>query len=75
MEGYGPSAGDPRKLGMILAGNDAVALDSYITHLLGRDPLEIPTNRIAYEQALGEADIEKIEVLGEAPVIDDFMAT
>lgn len=72
MEGYGPSAGDPRKLGIILAGNDGVALDSYISHLLGRDPLKIPTNRIAHQQGLGEADIGKIEVLGDVPVIDNF---
>ena len=34
--------------------------------------MKIPTNRIAYEQGLGEANIEKIKVLGEAPVIENF---
>ncbi len=72
MEGSGPSSGDPTQLGMILAGTDGVALDSYITHILGRDPLKIPTNRIAYEQGFGEADLENIKVLGEAPVIENF---
>jgi uncharacterized protein (DUF362 family)/NAD-dependent dihydropyrimidine dehydrogenase PreA subunit len=72
MEGSGPSSGDPRKLGMILAAEDAVALDSFITHTLGRDSLEIPTTRIAYEQGLGEVNIGKIEVLGEVPVIHNF---
>jgi uncharacterized protein (DUF362 family)/NAD-dependent dihydropyrimidine dehydrogenase PreA subunit len=72
MEGNGPSSGDPRKLGMILAGTDGVALDSFITHILGRDPLSISTNRIAYNQGLGEADIEKITVIGEVPLIDNF---
>ncbi len=72
MEGSGPSSGDPRKLGMILAGTDGVALDSLITHTLGRDPLEIPTNRIAYQQGLGQADIKKIKVLGKTPTIDNF---
>ncbi|MBI5458777.1 DUF362 domain-containing protein [Methanobacterium sp.] len=72
MEGSGPSAGDPRKLGMILAGTDGVALDSFITHTLGRNPLEVPTNSIAYEQGLGESDIKMINVIGEAPVVDNF---
>jgi uncharacterized protein (DUF362 family)/NAD-dependent dihydropyrimidine dehydrogenase PreA subunit len=72
MEGSGPSSGDPRELGMILAGTDGVALDSFITHTLGRDPLEIPTNSIAYQQGLGEVDVKKIKVLGETPIIDNF---
>jgi uncharacterized protein (DUF362 family)/Pyruvate/2-oxoacid:ferredoxin oxidoreductase delta subunit len=72
MEGAGPSSGDPRELGMILAGNDGVALDSYICYLLGRNPMEIPTNRIAYDKGLGEAEIDKIEVIGEPPLIENF---
>jgi uncharacterized protein (DUF362 family)/NAD-dependent dihydropyrimidine dehydrogenase PreA subunit len=72
MEGSGPSSGDPRELGMILAGEDGVALDSFICETLGRNPLKIPTNRIAYEQGLGEADLEKIQVLGDIPVIENF---
>lgn len=72
MEGSGPSSGDPRQLGMILAGTDGVAIDSFITYALGRNPLSIPTNRIAYHQGLGEANIENIEVLGEFPVIENF---
>ena len=39
MEGNGPSAGDTRDLGMILAGKDGVAMDSLICHILGRAPL------------------------------------
>ena len=72
MEGSGPSSGDPRKLGMILAGTDGVALDSFIIHTLGRNPLEVPTNSIAYEQGLGEADLKMINVIGKAPVVDNF---
>jgi ferredoxin len=34
--------------------------------------MEIPTNRIAYEQGLGEVNIGKIEVLGEVPTINNF---
>lgn len=72
MEGNGPSAGDPRDLGMILAGEDGVAMDSLICHILGREPLQIPINRFAGEQGLGETDINKIKVVGDIPDIKDF---
>ncbi|MGI6465367.1 MAG: DUF362 domain-containing protein [Methanobacterium sp.] len=72
MEGVGPSAGKPRELGMILVAEDGVALDSVITRALGRDSLKIPTTRIAYQQGLGEADTNKIEIRGSIPHIDNF---
>jgi len=69
MDGTGPSAGNPKELGMILASTDGVALDSLITHLLGKDPLKVPTTKIAYEMGLGKGDINKIQVLGYLPDI------
>lgn len=73
MDGSGPSAGNPKELGMILVSSDGVALDSYICHILGKDPLKVPTNKIAYERGLGEANINEIEVLGhQLEVRKDF---
>ena len=73
MEGSGPSSGNPKELGMILASTDGVALDSYICHILGKDPMKVATNKIAYERGLGEANINEIEVLGhQPPAITDF---
>jgi uncharacterized protein (DUF362 family)/Pyruvate/2-oxoacid:ferredoxin oxidoreductase delta subunit len=72
MDGTGPSAGNPKKLGMILASIDGVAVDVVLCDMLGKDPMKIPTNRIATEQGLGEGDLTKIEIIGDAPVIDDF---
>ncbi len=40
--------------------------------MLGKSPMKIPTNRIASEQGLGEADLNNIEVIGDVPVVDDF---
>ncbi|HIH61771.1 MAG TPA: DUF362 domain-containing protein [Methanobacteriales archaeon] len=72
MEGNGPSGGNPRKLGIILASNDTVALDVYISHILGMDPYMIPSNRIAIERGLGKGLVD-IEIIGdEPPLIDDF---
>ena len=73
MDGNGPSAGNPKEMGLILASTDSVAIDSLICQILGKNPLKVPTNKNAYERGLGEADINKIKVLGYQPdVIDDF---
>ncbi len=72
MEGSGASSGDPRKLGMILASTDAVAVDSLICYILGEDHLT-PVNKNACERGLGEADITKIEIKGYQPeLVTDF---
>ncbi len=73
MEGPGPSGGDPRKLGMILASTDGVALDTYICHLLKMPPHKVPSTRIAIKQGLGEGKLENMDIRGwNPPVVDDF---
>jgi len=67
MEGDGPSSGEPRKLGFVMAGFDAVAVDSCLTDMIGLKPLDILVTKEAYEMNLGEADLSLIEILG-----DDF---
>lgn len=69
MDSLGPSAGNPKELGIVLASTDAIALDSYICHILGKDPMKVPTTKIACERRIGEANINKIEVLGYNPNI------
>ncbi|NOR14727.1 MAG: DUF362 domain-containing protein [Candidatus Aminicenantes bacterium] len=65
MEGWGPSAGSPRPVGLILASPDAVALDAVAAKIIGLDPLSIHTIGIADERGLGTAREERIAVLGE----------
>jgi len=72
MDGTGPSSGNPKELGMILASQDGVALDCFLCKILGKDPMDVPINRIAVEQNIGEGDLERIEILGTVPVIKDF---
>jgi len=72
MEGSGPSNGTPRELGMILVSKDAVAMDHYICHLLGKNPKDVPTNRIALDDNLGNS-IENTQILGYNPkILTDF---
>jgi ferredoxin len=65
MEGEGPSAGSPRKVGLVLASVDAVALDAVASKIIGLDPMQIRTTDFASQRGLGTADWGKIELLGE----------
>ena len=65
MEGEGPSAGKPRKVGVILASSDALALDTVATRITGFNPLDIYTNQAAHERGLGTGNIEEIDIIGE----------
>lgn len=66
MEGDGPGSGMPRKMGIISAAADAVAMDVIISRMVGLDPEELPTSKAAMELGIGETDIDKIEVVGDA---------
>lgn len=65
MEGEGPAAGDLRNAQLILASDDCVACDAVFSYLVGLPPLSIHTTSEAYKRNLGQADLSKIEILGE----------
>ena len=67
MEGRGPSNGRPRKVNVIAAATDAVALDISICHLLGGDLRSFPLYREARSRSIGETDIRRINFQGESP--------
>lgn len=65
LEGEGPgSAGKPRQIGLVLGSQDAVALDSVVTRLVGAKPENLYTCKIAVEYGLSAAP-EKTDVVGE----------
>ena len=73
MEGDGPASGGTlRNLGLILAGSDAVALDSAMATIMGLSPTDIFSTKVAAERGLGNADFNKIDVLGQR--IEDLVA-
>ncbi|MBN2875551.1 MAG: DUF362 domain-containing protein [Spirochaetales bacterium] len=47
MEGAGPYNGDPRKLGVVLAGDNVFAVDWAASSLIGYDPMDVPYVRAA----------------------------
>ena len=71
MEGEGPNAGHRKQVGLLLASSDPVALDAIACAVVGIEPMSIETTRLAAEQGLGCADLDQIEVRGEA--IEDVL--
>ncbi len=69
MQGQGPHSAYPEDLindmNVIIAGTDCVAVDAVTSAVMGFDPLEVKTTRIAFSEGLGEADLSKIEVRGK----------
>jgi ferredoxin len=64
MEGEGPNNGDPRPLGLILAGANPHALDATICQIIGVLPEELLTLQAAHERGFEGTDPQQIEVLG-----------
>lgn len=65
MEGNGPNAGKPKKVGLILASQDSVAIDAAASSIIGFEPMAIPTIRFAHQRGLGVGTLDTINVVGE----------
>lgn len=69
MEGNGPRNGTPRNVGVLLAGTDAIAVDTVACAVVGIDPFTVPTINAAAKRGIGCSELEKISILGAA--LDD----
>lgn len=67
MEGPGPGSGYPKKVGLILASSNLLALDITAADLIGYDPMSVPVLKIALETGLWLESAKDIEVCGEDP--------
>ncbi len=65
MEGEGPSAGNPKNVGVIIASKDAVAVDAVALKITCTNPMNIYTTQNAHERGLGIGRIEEIDIKGE----------
>ncbi len=67
MEGQGPGkGGTPRKLGLVLASNNAAAMDVTVCQMLGVEPDSLLTNKMS------GPSLDEIMVEGNLPVISGF---
>ena len=74
MEGNGPTAGKPRQMGALLAGQDCHKLDLVCCKLIGLDPVAVPTLKAAMDYGLISENVEDVSVEGpvEELMIPDF---
>jgi len=71
MEGDGPIAGTPVDLNVVMAGTDAVALDTICARIMGIDPEEVAPIGWAKKMGFGVGDEKEIEIRGNS-VADVF---
>lgn len=72
MEGNGPASTELRDIGLILASDNAVALDSVIAAMMGCEPSRLRFLQKAKELGLGDYDPASIDVMGELKPIPHF---
>jgi NAD-dependent dihydropyrimidine dehydrogenase PreA subunit len=72
MEGNGPASPDLRDVGIILASDNAVAVDSVIASMMGCNPEKLGFLRKAKEYAIGDFDLSRIEITGDFKTIPDY---
>jgi uncharacterized protein (DUF362 family)/NAD-dependent dihydropyrimidine dehydrogenase PreA subunit len=72
MEGNGPASPDLRDVGLILAGDNAVALDAVVATMMGCEPSLLRFLQKAQEMGLGDYDLKGIEIIGELKKLPDF---
>jgi len=65
MEGDGPINGQPVEMDIVVVGNNPVAVDSVVCHLMGVDPQDVDHIRMAAEADLGPIDIGSIDLSGD----------
>ncbi|EGO65811.1 DUF362 domain-containing protein [Acetonema longum] len=64
MEGDGPSAGQKRHAGLILASENPYALDTAAAHIIGINPLTVPTVKLARDRGIFSGSLQDLTVKG-----------
>ena len=74
MEGNGPTAGTPRKMGCILASRSPHTLDMVAAKLIGFEREELPILEAAHRRGLVPDSVQDIKLVGslEGLALDDF---
>ncbi|MBR5449235.1 MAG: DUF362 domain-containing protein [Clostridia bacterium] len=66
MEGNGPTAGTPRKIGCLMASHSPHALDVLAARIIGLDPMGIPTVAEAVNRGMLPENLDEVNVIGNA---------
>jgi uncharacterized protein (DUF362 family)/Pyruvate/2-oxoacid:ferredoxin oxidoreductase delta subunit len=66
MEGNGPTAGEPRRMNVLIMSDDPVAVDATFCRIIDLDPVIVPTNTAGFEKGLGTFRDRDIEYRGDS---------
>jgi uncharacterized protein (DUF362 family)/NAD-dependent dihydropyrimidine dehydrogenase PreA subunit len=72
MEGNGPASPELRDIGLLLAADNAVALDAVMAVMMGLAPERLRFLRKAKADGLGDYDLAAIDVIGDLKPLPDF---
>jgi len=72
MEGNGPASTELRDIGLILASDNAVAMDTVVATMMGLNPGALRFLQKAAEAGLGDYDVSALEIVGELKPIPGF---
>lgn len=72
MEGNGPASPELREIGLVLAADNAVALDAVVARMMGVDPARLRFLQKAKAFGLGEFDAGLIGIEGEMRILSNF---
>ncbi|MEJ2588425.1 MAG: DUF362 domain-containing protein [Deltaproteobacteria bacterium] len=72
MEGNGPASTDLRDIGLVLASDNAVALDAVVARMMGLEPGRLRFLEKAQEMGFGSYDSDQIRIEGAFKVIPEF---
>jgi uncharacterized protein (DUF362 family)/NAD-dependent dihydropyrimidine dehydrogenase PreA subunit len=72
MEGNGPASPELREIGLVLASDNAVALDGVVARMMGLDPSCLRFLQKAKDMGLGDFEFHMVEVSGNMQVLADF---
>jgi len=73
MQGNGPASKDLRHIGLIMASDNAVAMDAVMAMMVGLDPRALPALTMAAEQGLGSFEKSDITIDGEFKTLQGFV--
>jgi len=70
MEGFGPSDGNKKEVGIIICGKNSVTTDAVAAKMIGFNPKGVPNLRFAEKVGIGT--ISDVEIVGDIKSIERF---
>ncbi|MFC2076749.1 DUF362 domain-containing protein [candidate division KSB1 bacterium] len=72
MEGNGPSGGNPRDIGLLIASDNGPAADGVVAAMMGVHPERIPMLKVAGKRNLGPIRPADMTIIGELKPINNW---